>query len=206
MYKRQDFRKAFDSIDRNAIKTELTRQDVGQSLNRRISQLFVDEKVQIIFNGKQVGEVIKNKGIKQGCKISPLVFIWLVNQIINDIDYKFRQDNNNVQFFADDCIIIAKDIYSLDEKLRVITRKANNIGLKINMDKSNYMIYNNSNHTEHLDIGINPTDNIKYLGVHITNHKACFQDHISIKKLKSTKYVGHLKALISGRKLKKTTW
>ena len=82
-------------------------------------------------------------GVKQGCILSPILFLLLVQEITNEIH---RRGGYGIQFFpdlaevgilllADDIILIADSVFELQKKLDILYEVAVKLGLVVNMDK-----------------------------------------------------------------------
>jgi hypothetical protein len=70
-----DFEKVFDKVNRNKLWTIMEEKGHTQHLIRVIQSLYHNSKI-IINTGKNKTEkiIIINKGVRQGCSISPTLF------------------------------------------------------------------------------------------------------------------------------------
>ena len=88
-----------------------------------------------------------NKGVRQGCVLSPLLF----NIFLSDIQEKFDNCGDNILLGAEEisCLIWADDILILSETEAGLQRKLNNLSaycninkLEVNTDKTKVMTFN----------------------------------------------------------------
>lgn len=80
-----DLAKAFDSIKREHIILALKKYKCDPQVINILAALYVEDNTEIIFNGKHMGTVGVSSGIRQGCTGSPLLFIMVLNYIIEKI-------------------------------------------------------------------------------------------------------------------------
>ena len=107
-------------------------------------------------------------GIRQGCTGSPLLFIMVVNFIIDKIERSkigFRSGSIRVPclFFADDGLLLAQSVIELERLIVVLERGASEVGLRLNKSMSNVLIYGQNANYEYVH-GIEVATSIRYLG------------------------------------------
>ena len=116
-----------------------------------------------------------NVGLKQGDPSSPLLFMFFVNDIIENIN----TDLNNIFtinelkifliLFADDQVLFAKSPETLQSLLTDLENYYQLWGLKINKSKTKAMIFEKGRHTQYNFHIYNETielvDSFKYLGI-----------------------------------------
>ena len=103
------------------------------------------------FDGKLMGELKATSGIRQGSTGSLLIFILVVNYIIERVEklkIGFQSANIVVPclFFADDGLLMADNE---NKMIRILEDSANEIGLKLNQSKCNILIYGQDNKPEY---------------------------------------------------------
>ena len=176
-----DFEKAFDSIKRSQIVKVLIKYRCDPLFIDMISELYQNDYMSVYFDGKLMGELQATSGIRQGCTGSLLVFILVVNYIIERVEklkIGFRSASTVVSclFFADDGLLMADNENKMIRMLKVLEDSADEIGIKINKSKCNLLIYGQDNKPEHIQ-NIKVTESIKYLGVCVGNERDIYQLH-----------------------------
>ena len=50
-----------------------------------LRELYREEELELYMNGEQVGRERRNEGFKQGCKVSPLLFVLCLNAVLIEL-------------------------------------------------------------------------------------------------------------------------
>ena len=169
-----DYRKAFDTISSEFIHRCLTLFGFGP---------YIREWVKVILNGrtfcvKNGGHLSKyyemTRGVRQGCPLSPLIFIIAIELL----GIKIRQAENikgiriencnvvhKIKQFADDTTFLLNDIIDFREVLSKIKEFSNISGLEMNKNKT--FAFNISTFSANIDEydGIKFVDKVKLLGI-----------------------------------------
>merc|ERR1711874_5383 len=166
-----DFRKAYDSIDRQKLIEVL----IGYNINPLIIDLIVQmyqEDCTIIKLGKMNKKVEVTSWIRQGCCISTLLFKLVTFKIIDELrkkKYKVREFCDNSLWLADDATLIAEKLETLLELLDCLGEAGGVYGLEINKEKTKIMKIRGPEND--LDIGdYEMVKEAKYLGVMLGGH------------------------------------
>ena len=81
-------------------------------------------------------------------------------------------------FYADDGLLLSNSIEEMSNMIDLLKTTSEEYGLNINTDKCNILIYDKQHDTHPEELkGIKVQEEIKYLGVTITNKRRCFQKH-----------------------------
>uniref|UniRef100_A0A803TBI3 Reverse transcriptase domain-containing protein n=1 Tax=Anolis carolinensis TaxID=28377 RepID=A0A803TBI3_ANOCA len=171
-----DAEKAFDNLNWNFFKFLFQELDLGFQIQNGINSIYEDQWAKIQLNGQETNKFGINKGTRQGCPLSPLIFIMALEILLRAIrrdtnlqgirldkqDYKYRA-------FTDDVIcIIENPIQNIQNWLRKIEEFGNVAGLRINKKKTMILTKNMSKTKQkelHDISGLQTPSKIKYLGI-----------------------------------------
>lgn len=138
-----------------------------------VKLLFQDIETCVLNNGLTSGFFKPQRGVRQGCPLSPTLFI-LVAEVLAVLirtnpkikGIPINGQERKISQFADDLTCFVRDANSLTELLRVLDSFATLSGLRINKDKSQILCPSNSmftGSTELMDIPI--VQEAKILGI-----------------------------------------
>ena len=164
-----DFEKAFVTLEWPFIHHTLRFFNFGPNIQKWISVLYRDVESGAINGGYMTNYFRVSRGVRQGCPLSPLLFILCVELLAQ----KIRQNPKitgielpnfsevKLSQFADDTTLICKDTMSLRECMVVLGSFGDISGLKLNSKKTTVMCIGSSknNKTKLLEINI-PVDAI----------------------------------------------
>ena len=137
-----DFQKAFDSVEHNFMFAVLRKFNFGDFLIKWLKILYTDPIFKVKNNGWISGSLHMNRGIRQGCSMSALIFILIVEilstMIRNNGNIKgimLGNSEHKVIQYADDITVCVRDQTSIREVLNTIDLFSNPSSLKLNMRK-----------------------------------------------------------------------
>jgi hypothetical protein len=122
----------------------LTRMNIDNKLIRLIVKLYEKAKFFVEIDGVKSNTYKQETGIRQGCPLSPYLFLIVMTVIFHDIHKddktktkKHRVGEANLEeiLYADDTICISEDAKALTRLLREIEKEGNKYGLRLNKDK-----------------------------------------------------------------------
>ena len=129
-----DQMKAFDRVDHEFLMRTLAKFGFGPSFCRWVSIFYSDVFSRIICNGKLTAPVFLERGVRQGCPLSPLLYVLtsegLSNQIRRNpaIDGFLLPGAGGLQFkisqYADDATNFLKNERSLCNLLETVKRQS----------------------------------------------------------------------------------
>ena len=104
-----DWKQAFDSIDHNSMLIALKRFGVSERALNIIKSLYTDPT---FFTTGLEGEQAKGKvgsGIRQGCPLSPYLFVMVLSVIFEDLDWELLSRNVPTNSWS-----VGKPVYDLE--------------------------------------------------------------------------------------------
>ena len=139
-----DFEKAFDSVDHNSIFKTLQYFNFGNDFFDWIKLFYTDAQSCVSNNGHSSDFFNINRGVRQGCPLSPYVFLLaievLYKNVVNDKNINgVLIQNKEIKYtaFADDATFLLQGNKSTFESLINLIDKFSSIsGLKLNTNKS----------------------------------------------------------------------
>jgi exonuclease III len=207
-----DFSKAFDSVTWTAIQRELRFWHVPLILVDAIFQVMVNHTLQVRCDGELSASFSVELGVLQGDTLAPYLFVIVMDSILRRLDQNLgveigprekrltkrqqcmrqfstvqKQKKLCALAFADDVVLLAPDLHSLQGLFVSFQTFALELGLKINLGKGK---------TERMYFGpilppgdlltlnnqiVPVVDKYKYLGTHLTT----FESDWGIKKGKA---------------------
>ena len=169
-----DFQKAFDSVSWEFLLQTLRSFNFGPNFTKWINIIYSSPQCCVTNNGYHSNFFTLSRGIRQGCPISALLFLLVVeimaihirsNNKIEGIKISDSQDIVITQL-ADDTTLFLKDTSSLNEALAFIETFGESSGLRLNKDKSESFWIGSKLNSMEKPLGLKWTKNyIKCLGI-----------------------------------------
>ena len=142
-----DFKKAFDTINREALFVKLFKYNIkGPFLN-----ILKDMYKEVLFAVKVpdgITDMFSSKiGVKQGCILSPTLFSLYLNDLTPNFDNSCDPVTlNNIQLscllYADDLVLISQSPSGLQNCLDKLSIYCKEWHLTVNLDKTKVMVFN----------------------------------------------------------------
>ena len=143
-----DFEKAFDSIHRDSLWNILRYYGIPEKLVSLIIALYENTECCVRTHEGNTRYFHIMSGVKQGCVLSPLLFVLVIDYVLRDCTGFGIQICDNKRLadldFADDITLMEANKERLQDLLEVIREKASLLGLKINSDKTKSMATSDS--------------------------------------------------------------
>ena len=167
-----DLEKAYDRVPRDLLWECLSEYDVDQELIRAIKSLYKRCTACVRLNGVKSSSFTVGVGLRQGCVLSPLLFIVYMDRIV-----KRSRGLESVQIgntaiarllFADDLAILASSQEDLQRALERFAAECELAGMRISTSKTEVMVV--SRHPVDCTLYVNgvqlrQVQEFKYLGV-----------------------------------------
>lgn len=139
-----DFEKAFDTLEWNYIQATLSFLNFGISIKTWISTFYKNAHACVLNNGYSTGLFPINRGVRQGCPLSPYLFILCVETLALRVNQSsivkgiiIGGDDHRILQYADDTtFILDHNKSSLCGILDILDGLRKASGLKINDSKS----------------------------------------------------------------------
>jgi hypothetical protein len=175
-----DFKKAFDSIDRNIMFKILRYYGIPVRIVNAIKVLYDNSESTVKING-QFTEYFKiNTGVLQGDTLAPFLFIIVLNFVLersydNDNDNQFgfsttKNEKITDLDFADDIVLFDDNKEKAVLHFNKIQTEAEKVGLQINNNKTKYITYQIQEEIEEFKkLNIEKVNDFCYLGANIND-------------------------------------
>jgi len=146
-----DWSKAFDTIKPEALHLALKRLGIPQKMRVAIRDLTASPSFEVVVNGEISSLKRQASGIRQGCTLSPLLFIALQTVMFHDIQKAYLQKYPlavtptiplfDVEF-ADDTVLISRNGEHMQHLLHLVQQEAAKYNLHLNLGKCKLVVYN----------------------------------------------------------------
>ena len=131
-----DFEKTFDTLEWNFILKTSEAFNFGDNFKKWVSVLYHDEQSSVMNGGYMTNYFKISRGVRQGCLLSPCLFILAVELLALKIRQNPNDQEVNISQFADDTTIITSNVDFLKSHLQVIDWFGTVSGLKLKKKKT----------------------------------------------------------------------
>ena len=141
-----DFRKAFDTIEWNFLTDTLNNFNFGADIQNWV-RIFYNNVTSCVLNNGHASEFFPlERGVRQGCPLSGLLFVTAIEVLANAIKnkatikgIKVDQKEIKVSLYADDTTVFVRDLESITHLLALLNDFKILSGLEINTSKTGGM-------------------------------------------------------------------
>ena len=135
-----DYSKAFDSVQHQHLFQTMLKMGFPAHLVSLISNLYTNQSATIRWNSEHSGKFHINKGVRQGCILSPHLFSIYTEQVmreadIDDMGISIGGRNLTNLRYADDTALIADNVKSMKQILNRVDIAGKSASLKLNAKK-----------------------------------------------------------------------
>ena len=181
-----DFRKAFDCIHRISVWSILRCYGIPEKVIKVIQSFYKDSRCAVRADG-EVGEWFQIiTGVRQGCVLSPLIFLLVMDWILrraadtgkNGLEWVSGQRLTDLDF-ADDTALLDSTWAGMIDLTGRVEAEAATVGLRINADKTKVMVIGVQGQTQAVKVEGKPVEEVSefcYLGSVIAGDGSCDKD------------------------------
>uniref|UniRef100_A0A8C6XLH0 Reverse transcriptase domain-containing protein n=1 Tax=Naja naja TaxID=35670 RepID=A0A8C6XLH0_NAJNA len=193
-----DAQKAFDNLNWDFMKVQINKMNFGSNFEKMLNVIYDSQRANVLINGETTKVFKIEKGVRQGCPLSPLLFITILETLLDRIrgnrnikGTKIRGQEYKLQAFADDMVFVIEEPMETGPiLLQEINEFGKLAGLKINKGKTKMLVKNMTNNKQKKleeTMGLQIVNKIKYLGIWIREKTIMLWEDNYIKILKQLK-------------------
>ena len=178
-----DFKGAYDSVEHWILLWILKEYGFPEKFVNMLRSIFRNSSTKIVTAYGKTDKVFLYKGVKQGCPMSPLLFLIFINPLIEKLNelLKGYVDNKICSAFADDLILVTDNFDQIKKGFEIVYQFCNDTGMELNLgtegndnsktafttnDDKNIDIYIKGEDSKPKKIPfIKPNDSYSYLGI-----------------------------------------
>ena len=169
-----DWEKAFDKIDQRMLFHAMERMRIHPKLVALTRAMYAQPQFCVELDGQTSNWYIQLTGIRQGCPLSPYLFLIVMTTMFHDIhkndrcklkDHRVTGASFDEILYADDTICVSEDTAAVNRHLKAIEEMGAAYGLKLNKTKCELIQFGNRANVHFADGTPVPKANTaKYLG------------------------------------------
>ena len=177
-----DFKKAFDSVNRNILWYVLRKSGINGKLYYALRGIYNSVFACVRDKGIYSEYFSCPQGVKQGCMLSPQMFSFFINELAVEVSKKGKHGIQLIPgaleifmlLFADDVILLSSSAIGLQNQLNALKQEADNLQLEVNLEKTNILVFRMGGHLSHREkwyygsVEIKVSNMYKYLGMIFT--------------------------------------
>ena len=137
-----DIAKAYDSVNRELLSAKLDTIGFGGKVKSLIQSMYNNDSIRVRIKGGLSAPLWFTKGVKQGCRLSPLLFSLYMAGIGEKLHAMKEGFNLNGQgisalFFADDLVLISRTkVRGMEHMLGEVSRFCHGLHIKLSIEKT----------------------------------------------------------------------
>ena len=133
-----DLKKAFDTVNRDALFTLLPFYGFGPATIGMLKLLYDHDSALLKVDGLHVGNIKATIGVKQGSVLSPLLFIIFMDHVFSMLTFDNTQEITLLAY-ADDIVIFANTEIQLRQRIAEFNAAVTSLGMNVNVGKTKIM-------------------------------------------------------------------
>jgi len=139
-----DYTKAFDKVKHEDLFEELGKLDLCKKDISLLQNLYWSQSACVRVNGECSEYTKIERGVRQGCVMSPDLFNYYSELILRELDKEngFQIGGHNITNirYADDTVLLAESVEELQRLLDVVVEESEKKGLAINCKKTECLV------------------------------------------------------------------
>ena len=178
-----DFKKAFDCLHRPSVWNIIKSYGIPENIIKIIKSLYEGSRCAVRVDGRLGDWFEIITGVRQGCLLSPLLFIivmdWILKKAVDagSCGLEWLDGNKLADLaFADDIALLDDTWSGMQELTSSIEEEARKVGLYMNTGKTKLMKIGSFEETESIQVGGGQIENVEefcYLGSVISRDGSC---------------------------------
>ena len=143
-----DFARAFDSVEHTLLWKKLARMGLSNKILHILQDMYLKATSRVKVNGALTNPFSCDIGVRQGCNLSPLLFILFVSDLETHLKTNgagsISVSNSRVSLlmFADDVVLLAETQEGLQTSLHLLNQYCLTSALSVNTEKTKVVIFN----------------------------------------------------------------
>ena len=143
-----DVAKAYDKVWREGLWYKLWKAGIRGKMWRVLRNMYRKVESSVLLGDTRTDFFEIDIGLRQGCILSPLLFILFINDLRDLLDklgkgVKWGKRRISLLYFADDIVLLSDTKEGLEEMLKLIYEYSLKWRMKFNFDKSQVVIFQN---------------------------------------------------------------
>eukprot|EP00959_Pyramimonas_sp_CCMP1952_P333556 6985006-Pyramimonas_sp.AAC.1 len=169
-----DWEKAFDRVTHAALFSALERMQLPDKIVNVVKALYRNPTFQVGMDNYESKWHRQDAGIRQGCPLSPYLFLIVMHVLFQDIYSKHGTSLSegrppgvtfDVVLFADDTMCVSSNKAQITRMLHAIEKESARFGLNLNKTKCELMVIGQPSRIKYRDGTHVPcAETVKYLG------------------------------------------
>lgn len=145
-----DYKKAFDTVNRNILWNTLKKNGVGGKMLRLLRNMYQNVRSCVRCPTDNLTDFFQSSlGVRQGCVLSPTLFSFFINElaleIANNGDFGIQLSPSLVQIlimlFADDVFLASYCVKGLQKQIDVLQSFSDKFSMTINLAKTKIVVF-----------------------------------------------------------------
>ena len=183
-----DYQKAFDRVKHDKLVEVMEKAGVPEMERRLIINLYWRQHAAVKWDGEISKEVRVERGVRQGCVISPLLFNlyseFMIKEAMENVEgIKFNGINITDLRYADDAVLVADKRKKMQIMIDRLSRACKEYGMEINVKKTKVMVVSRMEEMTGMQrsimldgVPLEQVKHFKYLGSWITDDAKSDED------------------------------